>query len=65
MKLPIKLRGKPDQIKAVVDAITTSKDFQREIKKPGARVEDVVQKLNLRNMSKQEFKRLTGRDFPV
>jgi hypothetical protein len=65
MKLPIKLRGKPDQIKAVVDAITTSKDFQREIKKPGAKVEDVVRKLNLRNMSKERYKQLTGRDFPI
>lgn len=65
MKLPIKLRGKPDQIKSVVDAITASKEFQREIKKPGAKVEDVVQKLNLRNMSKARFKQLTGKDFPV
>ena len=65
MKLPIKLRGKPDQIKAVVDAITSSKDFQREIKKPGARVEDVVRSLNLRNMSKDKFKQLTGKDFPI
>lgn len=65
MKLPIKLRGKPEEIKAVVDAITASKDYQREIKKPGARVEDVIQKLNLKNMSKQDFKKLTGRDFPV
>ncbi len=65
MKLPIKLRGKPEQIQAVVDAITASKEFQKEIKKPGARVEDVVQKMNLKNMSKQDFKRLTGQEFPV
>lgn len=65
MKLPIKLRGKPEQIKAVVDAITSSKEFQREISKPGAKVEDVMQKLNLRNMSKERFKQLTGFDFPV
>lgn len=65
MKLPIKLRGKPEQIQAVVDAITTSKDYQREIKKPGASVEGVIQKLNLKNMSKQDFKRLTGQEFPV
>ena len=65
MKLPIKLRGKPEQIKAVVDAITSSKDFQREIKKPGAKVEDVVQKLNLRNMNKQQFQKLTGKSWPL
>lgn len=65
MKLPIKLRGKPEQIQAVVDAITASKDFQKEIKKPGARVEDVVQKLNLKNMNKQQFEKLTGKSWPL
>ena len=65
MKLPIKLRGKPEQIKAVVDAITNSKDFQKEIGKPGAKIEDVVQKLNLRNMSKERFQQLTGKNWPL
>lgn len=65
MKLPIKLRGKPEQIKAVVDAITNSKDFQKEIGKPGAKIEDVVQKLNLRNMSKERFQSLTGKPWPL
>jgi hypothetical protein len=65
MKLPIKLRGKPEEIKSVVDAITASKDFQREIKKPGAKVEDVVKKLNLKNMNKQQFEKLTGRSWPL
>lgn len=65
MKLPIKLRGKPEQIRAVVDAITNSKDFQREIGKPGAKIEDVVKKLNLRNMSKERFKALTNQPWPL
>jgi len=65
MKLPIKLRGKPEQIKAVVDAITNSKDFQKEIGKPGAKIEDVVQKLNLRNMSKEKFEAMCGKKWPL
>jgi hypothetical protein len=65
MKLPIKLRGKPEQIRAVTDAITASKEYQREIKKPGASVESVIQKLNLRNMSKERFRELTGKNFPI
>lgn len=65
MKLPIKLRGKPEQIQAVTDAITASKEYQREIKKPGASVESVIQKLNLRNMSKERFEQLTGKKWPV
>lgn len=65
MKLPIKLRGKPEQVKAIVDAITSSKDFQKEITKPGAKIEDVVKKLNLRNMSKDRFEQLTGKKWPL
>ena len=65
MKLPIKLRGKPEEIRAVVDAIMANKDFQREVKKPGAKVEDVIRKMNLKNMSKQKFEKLTGRKWPV
>lgn len=64
MKLPMKIKGSPEQVKSLVDAITSSKDFQREINKPGAKVEDVVKKLNLKNMNKDRFKQLTGKDFP-
>ena len=65
MKLPMKVRGKPDQVKALVDAIVASKAFQKEMSKPGAKVEDVVKKLNLKNMNKSKFKQLTGKEFPL
>lgn len=64
-KLPFKIRGTPEQIKAITDAIVASKAFQEEIKKPGATVESVIQKLNLRNMNKDRFKQLTGRPWPL
>lgn len=64
-KLPFKIRGTPEQIKAITDAILASKAFQEEIKKPGATVESVIQKLNLRNMNKDRFKQLTGRPWPL
>lgn len=65
MKLPIKLRGKPQEIQAVVDAIMANKEFQREVSKPGARVEDVLRKMNLKNMSRSKFEKLTGRKWPL
>ncbi|MFA6049839.1 MAG: hypothetical protein WC761_01460 [Candidatus Paceibacterota bacterium] len=64
-KLPFKIRGTPEQIKAVTEAILASKSFQEEIKKPGATVESVIQKLNLRNMTKDRFKQLTGKAWPL
>ena len=64
-KLPFKIRGTPQQIQAVTSAIVSSKDFQKEIDKPGATVETVIQKLNLKNMNKQKFEQMTGKKWPL
>lgn len=64
-KLPFKLRGTPQQINAVVSAIVASKAFQAEVSKPGATVESVIQKLNLKNLTKEKFKQLTGKPWPL
>lgn len=64
-KLPFKIRGTPAQIQAVVGALMASKSFQQELKKPGATVESVIDKLNLRNMTKERFRQLTGRPWPL
>jgi len=65
VKLPIKVRGTPQQMRAVIDAIVSSKAFQREIGKPGATIDSVVNKLRLRNISKQRFFALTQRPWPL
>lgn len=64
-KLPFKLRGTPQQINAVVSAIVASKAFQAEVSKSGATVESVIQKLNLKNLTKERFKQLTGKSWPL
>lgn len=64
-KLPIKIRGTKEQIKAIMDAITSSKAFQDEVNKPGATIDGVIQKLNLKNMNKSNFERLTGKSWPL
>jgi len=64
-KLPFKIRGTPEQINAVIEALMASKSFQQELKKPGATVESVIEKLNLKNMTKERFKQLTGRPWPL
>lgn len=64
-KLPFKIRGTPEQIKAVIEALVASKSFQQELKKPGATVESVIDKLNLRNMTKERFRQVTGKPWPI
>lgn len=65
MKLPIKLRGKPDEMKAVVEAIKASKEYQKALKKPGAKVEDVINILNQKTAGAEEFEKLTGKKWPL
>lgn len=65
MNVPIKVRGRPDELRAVVDAIMSSKRFQQELSRPGATIESVIDKLEIRNMTKDQFFRLTGRKWPL
>lgn len=64
-KLPIKVRGTPQQMKAVMDAVISSKKFQQELNKPGATIDSVIDKLRLRNISKNQFQQLTGKPWPL
>lgn len=64
-KIPIKIRGNPQQIKAFIDAIVTSRSFQQEIGRPGATIEGVFEKLKIKNMSRNQFERLTGKRWPL
>ena len=64
-KLPFKLRGTQEEINAVISMILTSKKFIEALKKPGANVEDVINKLNLKNITAEKFELLTGKKWPL
>lgn len=61
----IKLRGSQTEVQAIANAMLASKRFQQEMQKPGASVEDVMNKLNLKHASAQEFERVLGVPFPL
>lgn len=65
MNVPIKIKGNPEEIRAVVDAIMSSKRFQQELSRPGATIESVIEKLEIRNMTKDQFRRITGKAWPL
>lgn len=65
INLPIKIKGTPQQIQAITDAIVSSRRFQEEISKPGATVDSVIEKLRLRNLSKQQFETIVGLPWPL
>jgi len=60
-----KLRGSPDKVQAMAKAIISSKRFQQEMAKEGATVESVIAKLNLKNISANEFTSIVGAPWPL
>ena len=61
----IKLKATPEQIKAISDAVMASKAFQDEVKKEGATIESVIEKMRLKNLTAAQFKQITGKPWPL
>lgn len=62
---PFKIKGTPQQIQAFTQVIMSSKEFQDEVRRPGATVDSVMQKLTLHDNAKKNFKELTGYEWPL
>lgn len=60
-----KFRGSQEQINALANAAIASKKFQDELNRPGASVESVMVKLNVKNMSVVEFERQFNVKWPL
>lgn len=61
----MKIRGSPQEVQAVASALMASRRFQDELNRPGATVESVMQKLNLKHASAREFERILGVPWPL
>lgn len=64
-KLPMNIKGTPEQIIALAEVIQSNKAFQDELKKPDATIESVYQALQQQGMTKEKFKSIFGQDFPL
>lgn len=64
-KSVVKLKATPEQVKAISDAVMASKQFQDEVKRDGATIESVIEKMRLKNMTAAEFKKITGKVWPL
>lgn len=64
-KLHFKVKGTPEQIQALTKAVFASKRFQEEMKKPGATIESVIEKLNTKNLTAKEFEEVTKHSWPL
>ncbi len=61
----LKIRGTPDEIQAVSNAMMASRRFQDELSRPGATVESVMHQLGLKHASAREFERILGVPWPL
>lgn len=61
----LKLRGSPDELRAAADALMASKVFQDELRRPGATIDSVIEKMNAKNMTAEKFKQITGKVWPI
>jgi hypothetical protein len=60
-----KIRGTREEIDAISNALMSSRRFQEELDEPGASVQSVIDKLNIKHMSASEFERVLGIPFPL
>ena len=61
----MKVRGSRHEIDATARALRSSRRFQDEIRRPGASVQGVMEKLRLKNASASDFERILGVPFPL
>lgn len=60
-----KFRGKKEEIEAIYNAMKATRLFQEELKRPGATVQSVMDKLDIKHMAEAEFERIFAVKWPV
>lgn len=61
----LKLKGTPEQIKALADATAASKKLIDEINNPGTTIENVIQRMYEKQLAATRFKDVTGIIWPL
>lgn len=61
----IKVRGTPDQITTVMNAVEAARAFHIELQRPDAMVQDIMDKLQLKNIAAKEFELKLGLPWPL
>lgn len=61
----VKLKATPEEIQAITNVVKASKEFQDEVSREGATIETVIEKMRNKNLMAAEFKRITGKPWPL
>jgi uncharacterized membrane protein (DUF106 family) len=65
MKSMFRIKGEPEKLRALSKAIQATKEYYDELKNPNSTVESVMKKLQKKHEVAQEFKDITGKDWPL
>ena len=61
----LKVRGTPREIHAVANALQSSRRFQDELRRSGASVQSVMERMRVKQMSARDFERVFGIAWPL
>lgn len=61
----LRVRGTKNEITAIAGALRSSRRFQDELKKSGATVQSVMQRLNIKSLKGKAFERVLGVPWPL
>lgn len=60
-----RLRGSVDEIRCVANAMLATKHLHEELRRPGATVQSVMDKVHVKNKCSEEFERVMGLRWPL
>lgn len=61
----LKIKGNPQEIEAIANALKASKVFQDELRMNGGNIDAVMDKLRIKHLRGREFERVLGVPFPL
>ena len=61
----IKIKGSPEQMKALADAVAATKSLFDEINNPSTTIEEIIRKMNDKKVAAEDFKEKTGHTWPL
>lgn len=64
-KIPIKIKATKEQIKAIMDIIKASKEFQETINQQDVPIEKVIEKIKAKADAKDRFEKIVGYKWPL
>jgi hypothetical protein len=61
----IKIKGTPEQMKALADAVAATKSLYDEINKPTTTIEEIIRKMNDKKNAAEDFREKIGHSWPL